>query len=343
VSHAPPSHYLHDQSLLKPKHPTSHTDPITPAGPTLPGYGNDEDSPYQPSLKPFEEPPEPDQSEKMTKLEEGFYDILEALMFFISDGQILLALAFSLYFIVSDRCTVSQYHIKIGLNLWLTAATITVFSLTVVRNCFDRLGSGLFRFALLAFSLIFSLGLPLALQVSSGFASEITPSDGRNSSQIFLNALCFMDSSFRKVVVDDQINNHAVIGACITNPELSQEFISWVAICVIWAVAILGRFGLRARGFIRERNNFADPDSGRRVESAYWCFLLLIWFFAVGTFSYRTWLIFDLRRWVANSPWIQDPNSETYIQGFGQWAAIISMAAIFLVVLDHNVSREDEE
>jgi hypothetical protein len=265
-------------------------------------------------------------------------------MFFISDAQILLALAFSLYFIVSDRCTVSQYHIKIGLNLWLTAATITVFSLTVVRNCFERLGSGLFRIALLAFSLIFSLGFPLGLQVSSGFASEIVPSDGRNSSQIFLNALCFMDSSFRKVVVDDQINNHAVIGACITHPELSQEFISWVAICVIWAVIMLGRFGIRARSWIRdENNNFADSDSGRRAEAVYWCFLLLIWGFAVGTFGYRTWLISDLRRWVANSPWIQDPNPETYLQGFGQWASIISIAAIFLVVLDHDVSGEDEE
>jgi hypothetical protein len=38
-------------------------------------------------------------------------------------------------------------------------------------------------------SLLFYLGLLLILPVNSDFASETTPSDSRNNSQIFLNAL----------------------------------------------------------------------------------------------------------------------------------------------------------
>lgn len=193
-------------------------------------------------------------------------------------------------------------------------------------------------------SLIFSLGLPLMLQVNSGFASEITPSDDRGSSQIFLNALCFMDPSFRRVVVDDQINNQAVIGNCLTHPELSQEFISWAATCIIWAIIMLGRFGRRAtRPFREGPDDSPDPDSKSLVVSMFWWFLMLVWCFAVGVFSYRTRWILNLRHWVASSPWIDDPSAETHVQTFGQFAALFSMAGILLAALDQNVSRTEDE
>jgi hypothetical protein len=186
-------------------------------------------------------------------------------MLFISDGQILLSLAFSTSFMATDnRCTTSQYHFKVGLNLWLNATTSAVLSFAMVRHYFRSFLSGIFRLVALIGSLIFSLGLPLMLQVNSGFVSEITLSDHRGSSQIFLNALCFMDPSFRRVVVNDQINNQAVIGNCLTHPELSQEFISWAATCIIWAIIMLGRLCRRAmRPFRKETDPSPSPDSKR--------------------------------------------------------------------------------
>jgi hypothetical protein len=263
-------------------------------------------------------------------------------MFCISDGQILLSLAFSMSFMISARCTTSQYHFKIGLNLWLNAATSAVLSFAMVRHYFRSIWSGIFRLVALMGSLIFSLGVPLMLQVNSGFASEITPSGTRGSSQIFLKALCFMDPSFRRVVVDDQVNNQAVIGNCTTHPELSQEFISWVVICIVWAIIVLGRFGRRAMSWFRWYT-FPDPDSKSRVLLTFWWFLMLVWFFAVGVFGYRTYWILNLRRWVANSPWIEDPGAETQVQGFGQWAAIFSIASIIFAALDKIVSRTNEK
>jgi hypothetical protein len=71
---------------------------------------------------------------------------------------------------------------------------------------------------------------------------------------------------------------------------------------------------------------------------------MLVWCFAVGVFSYRTFWILNLRRWVASSPWIEDPGAETHVRTFGQFAALFSMASILLAALDQNVSeREDEK
>jgi hypothetical protein len=357
ASHHHPTTYVgpptpHHQNITYAGPPTPHHQNITYAGPPKSPYdstsihegpmleGNDEASEHAFEL---------DRSEKKTKARQARYDWMEAAVYSISDAQILLSIAFSLYFLVSDSCTVSQYHLKIALNLWLTAATLAVFSLTAVRNCFKNPLSGILRFLMLAFSLIFSLGLPLSLQVNAGFTSEVLPASNRNSSQIFLKALCFTDRSFQQVVVDDQINNQAVIGACITNPQVTQEFISWTVICIIWALAMLGRFALRAfRAFRalkadKETNDFADSDSGKPFEFYYWCFILLIWFFALGISIYRTVLIFQLREWVAKSPWIDDSGAETRISGFGQWAAMLSVLTIIMVGLDGIVTSEDEE
>jgi hypothetical protein len=337
ANHVPlPYHPPYPYPLYSTPTPT-YMGPATPANP-------DNISHYQSSLKPSESN---ELSAKKDPIERdhAFYDILEATMLCISDGQILLSLAFSMSFMATDnRCTTSQYHFKVGLNLWLNATTSAVLSFAMVRHYFRSFLSGIFRLVALIGSLIFSLGLPLMLQVNSGFASEITPSDHRGSSQIFLNALCFMDPSFRRVVVDDQINNQAVIGNCLTHPELSQEFVSWAVTCIIWAIIMLGRFGRRAtRPFREETDPSPDPDSKSRAVLMFWLFLMLVWCFAVGVFSYRTFWILNLRRWVASSPWIEDPSAETHVRTFGQFAALFSMASILLAALDQNVSRTEDE
>ncbi|CZR68903.1 uncharacterized protein PAC_18804 [Phialocephala subalpina] len=332
ANHVPLLYHLPYQYPIHSTPTPTYNVPTTPAAP-------DNTSSHEPSLTPYTSDVPP---AKILKRAHAYYDILEAIIFCISDGQILLSLAFSFSFLISARCTTSQYHFQLGLNLWLTATTGAVLAFAIVRNYFRTFYSGLFRLVALIGSLIFSLGLPLILQVNSGFASETTPSDSRNNSQIFLNALCFMDPSFRSVVVDDQINNTAVIGSCTTHPELSQEFVSWVVICIIWAIIVLGRFGLSATSLFQGDYSSPDPDAGSRVELTFWCFLMLVWSFALGVFSYRTNLILNLHRWVANSPWIEDPGAETHVRGFGQYAAIFSMACIILAALDQNVSRKNK-
>jgi len=249
--------------------------------------GNDSKrSPYQSSIKPITL----DNSTANTFSEayvHALYDMLEAAMFSISDGQIFLSLAFSVSFASSTTCKLSQYHLQIGINMWLTATTNAVLSLAIVRNYFRSFFSGLLRLIALLSALVFSLGLPLLFRLNSGFASETLPPNDRNNSQVLLKAACFMDSSFRKVVVDDQINNTIIIGASTTDPMMSQEFMSWAAICCIWAIIVIGRVILGIRSVTQEQGKFSDHNIASKTLLAFWGFVLVVWIFAVGSFGYR--------------------------------------------------------
>jgi hypothetical protein len=82
------------------------------------------------------------------------YDILEVTVSCISHGQILLSIAFVFGFVFSPivRCTLSQYHLRLGLNLWLTAGTGAVLTFAVMCNYFASWLSGILRLLLLGLS-----------------------------------------------------------------------------------------------------------------------------------------------------------------------------------------------
>ena len=279
---------------------------------------------------------------KMLEKSYDIYDILEAALFCISDNQILLSLAFSISFFVKGtaKCILSQYHLKIALNLWLGSAINGVLTFSVVRRYFESPLAGLLRFLALGVSLVLSLGGPLLLELNSGFASEAVPSKDRHNSQIFLNALCFMDPSFRQDVVADQINNHAVIGESTTIPEASQDFASWISILVIGALVVIGRFLHRVIRITRRGHYIEDENNRNKIDLYYWIFLSLVWLFAATSFSYRTWLIFHIRRWVEQSGWLSDQLAEYRLDTFGQFASVMFMVAIAQAMADELVPKE---
>lgn len=281
---------------------------------------------------------------------EHMYNIMESAIVIISDSQILLGLALAVSFIVIDRCKTLQYHFMIGINLLLLATTSYLQSLAIVRRRRSLPGrlATILKTASVWFILYF-IGWILVTQNAHRskhpWAAERLPSSNRTDSVIFLKAACFLDPDFQKTAFlrtnTTMTVKHRYIGLD-ENTGNSPEWILWVMIVVtmsiVCSVRLLGSCCGRFWRKIKLTVDLPPPTNltgGKWYDFVFWSF---IWGLSFAAYIYVCMTVFPLRIWAFKSGWMKPnemgENAENDITGFGQSAALFSIAAVVFAMLE---------
>ena len=149
----------------------------------------------------------------------------------IPDAQILLSFAVSLYYWIRSRCTMSQYYLKVALNLSLIGCTNFGPAFAIVREYWRAPLSAFLRIS--CFGTIFGLAF-LTLMWQHGKQPEQEPSKSRSYSMMLLNANCFVNETLTEVVKNSTKNAVDIVGSLVTDITwVSNTHRAWVLILVV--------------------------------------------------------------------------------------------------------------
>ncbi|KAJ3530103.1 hypothetical protein NM208_g3334 [Fusarium decemcellulare] len=278
-------------------------------------------------------------------LSEMRYDMLEAIMTSIPDSQILLALGLALSFAGRNKCTMSDYHMKITIYLSLIACTNFCLAFTLVRNFWRSPIAGIVR--LLCFTGVLSFLMTVFIwQRRTGYATEPWPSDSRNNSLILLDAVCLMHKHHITDLMELSQSQKDLVGELhsTSNPFVDPDLRSFLVIGIISVITL----AIRWYQWMRFRDN-GPPREPPKTKSGWllgippktWL-LMGWWVFSWACCGYvyilATRRIFHLRSWLDNSKWMEpdefSSNPENDVRGFGQVISLVGTAAIILAAMD---------
>jgi hypothetical protein len=267
---------------------------------------------------------------------EQVYDCLEAALFSVPDSQVLLAIALAGTFLAEGRCTLTQYHVDVAVNLILLACINYGLAFIFVRNYWET-GAAFLRIPLFSIVLGF-LGWLFHLQQSVGLSPERLPPSSRVNSMILLDAECFLNATSASALGNLTTQEYDIVGF----PDRSvvsyatPENICFVLVVAILSINMVIRLILR-KGLSRVPLN---PENRGPTLTLWLLFVwwILTWVASAGLYVISTRYIFNLRQWAAQSGWIQldqdGRNPEDRIQDFGQLSAIVATAGVLVAGAD---------
>jgi len=284
---------------------------------------------------------------------EKLYDILEAILFSIPDSQILLAVALIFSFTLGDKCSFSQYHLDIAVNLSLIGCTNFVLAFTLVRNYWEAPLAAVVRILLFTAVLAF-LGLVFQQQWSVGITPEQLPPTSRRDSLVLLRADCFLNITYANEFANLTANESDIIGSVHPdrNPFSTLEGSTYVILVAMSVLSLIVRVyqlvKFRTNGPPRKKRDPYSDDENTSPTLTSWLYFVwwgLTWLACVVLYGFMAYYIFNLRAWVAQSGWIQpdslSSNPENYVQSFGQMSAMFTIGTTFLVGLDRWRPKRD--
>jgi hypothetical protein len=267
---------------------------------------------------------------------EQVYECLEAALFSIPDSQVLLAIALAGTFLAEGRCTLTQYHVDVAVNLILLACINYGLAFIFVRNYWETHAAFL-RIPLFSIVLGF-LGWLFHLQQSAGLSPERLPPSSRMNSMILLDAECFLNATSASALGNLTTQDYEIVGFSDRRVAsyTTLENICFVLVVVMAGINMIIRLS-HPKGLSRVPDN--PKEGGSTLIS--WLFFVwwgLTWVASAGFYIVSTWYIFVLRQWVAQSGWIQldqdGRNPEDRLQDFGQLSAIVATAGVLVAGAD---------
>jgi hypothetical protein len=276
---------------------------------------------------------------------EQMYDCLEAALFSVPDSQVLLAIALAGTFLAEGRCTLTQYHVDVAVNLILLACINYGLAFIFVRNYWES-KAALLRILLFCIVLGF-LGWLFHLQQSVGLSPERLPPSSRANSMILLDAECFLNTTSASVLGNLTTQEYDIVGFPDRNLTTTPENICFVLVVAISSINMVIRL---AQFFLKEPSRVhVDPENGGPTLTSWLLFVwwTLTWGASVGLYIISAKYIFGLRQWAAQSGWIQldqdGTNPEGRIHDFGQLSAIVATAGVVVAGVDRIKTYREKE
>ncbi|KAI0161595.1 hypothetical protein GGR57DRAFT_363034 [Xylariaceae sp. FL1272] len=291
----------------------------------------------------------PERNMKKQTKRVSFSDILETVVLACSDQQVFTGAAYALTLRYSTGCSVSAYHYNIVANMLLLTCATHLMSVIIVRNYWKYIGLAIVR--IIAITGVFIVTALLFTNQNAErrqFPTGI-PAWNETDSLLFLAAACFESSDNKAINTFKQStqNPDAFFQKTLVNSTPDNKVQGWnyfVAILLYYGAAIIvaivrvirrgksrpgwrGRLGQsvkRSCGHIRFLRRF--------FEWLFFIYMLLGVFLGALVVVMAGKYIFDLRRWVNRSGWIEKENGvlnpEDDWSTFGQLVPIITSALI---------------
>ncbi|KAI0010095.1 hypothetical protein F4779DRAFT_627406 [Xylariaceae sp. FL0662B] len=287
-------------------------------------------------------------------------EILETLVLGCSDQQVVTGAAYALTLRYWRGCTISAYHYNIVANMMLLTCATHLLSVTIVRNYWKYPLLAALRVICITGVFIVT-GLLMTNQnadVNIPFPTGV-PSGSQSDSLLFLPAACFQSErntateTFRESTATAK--NFFIDTVYKSTPRnLIQGWNWYVIILLFYGAAIIAevlrffrrgshRPGWRARVGKKFRHWIGLASPLRKViQNLFLAYLIAGVGISCAAVILSTRYIFDLRRWVDESGWIEDDNPENDATSFGQLVPIFSSALIIFSlcqVLSEKITR----
>ncbi|OTB04540.1 hypothetical protein M426DRAFT_152309 [Hypoxylon sp. CI-4A] len=295
----------------------------------------------------------------------SFSDILETLVLACSDQQVFTGAAYAITLRYWRGCTISAYHYNIVANMMLLTCATHLISVTIVRNYWKFPWLALLRVVSITFVFIVT-GL---LMTNQNADTDLTfptsvPNANATDSSIFLPAACFQTGGHTAEDTFKQVTSNAgtffrdnIAGSAPGNKI--QGWNLYIITLLFYGAATIAEFirffrrgrtrpGLRAKianGF-RQCCGLGTPMR-KIIQNVFLFYLALGVGIACAVTVISTRYIFDLRRWVDRSAWIQQENNqnpENDAKSFGQLVPIFSSALVvfsFAQIVSEKLTRRN--
>lgn len=275
---------------------------------------------------------------------------METLVLACSDQQVFTGAAYAITLRYWKGCTISAYHYNIVANMMLLTCATHLMSVTIVRNYWKFPWLAALRVICVTFVFI-ATGLLMTNQdaVDNGytFPTGIPPAN-MDDSTIFLPAACFQSDqhsaadTFREVTSSAKSFSDALTHSMSGDNKIQGWNLYIITVLFYGAATIAELIRFIRRGKSRPGWRAHVGDKFRRfcglgtplrnlVQNMFLIYLLagvgISLFVAIASTIY----IFELRRWVDKSQWIQlenGLNEENDSKSFGQLVPLFSSALI---------------
>ncbi|KAI0131523.1 hypothetical protein F4814DRAFT_406364 [Daldinia grandis] len=279
----------------------------------------------------------------------SFSDILETLVLACSDQQVFTGAAYALALRYWRGCTISAYHYNIVANMMLLTCATHLVSVTIVRNYWKFPWLAALR--VLSITAVFVItGLLMTNQnadMDMPFPTGL-PDAKETTSSIFLPAACFQGGNHTTLdtLRETTLNAHAFFKNNIAHSTPRNKIQGWnlyIVTLLFYGAAIIAelvRLVRRSKSRPGWRGHVGDQfrkcgglgTPARKISqwvSTIYILAGVILSYVVTAISTR--YIFELRKWVDKSGWINlqnNQNPENDAKSFGQLVPILSSALI---------------
>ncbi|KAL1838073.1 hypothetical protein VTJ49DRAFT_3093 [Mycothermus thermophilus] len=279
--------------------------------------------------------------------------ILEAIIITCSDQQIFTGGAYAITLRYAKACNVSAYHYNIVANILLVTCATHLMAITVARHYWEHPYVGTLR--LIVTTLVYVItGTLLSKQGSGslGFPTEI-PSYSSQYSLMLLPAACFQRPGNQIGSEFERAFRASSAAEFFTGQVHGRA--NYVIMLLFYCVAVcvsLGRVVRRGLGHDGKRNKFVARMKQKvpflfRIRRALY---MLFAVYLVAGIALTAWTVaiaakyvFELRRWVDKSGWIQKSNNqnpENDPSTFGQLVPLLLMSLTlftFMQILSERI------
>ncbi|KAI0171694.1 hypothetical protein GGR52DRAFT_433810 [Hypoxylon sp. FL1284] len=298
-------------------------------------------------------------------------DTLDSLVLACSDQQVFTGAAYAFTLRYWRGCTISAYHYNIVANMMLLTCATHLISVTIVRNYWKFPWLALLRVISITFVFI-ATGLLMTNQNANSVDPFPTgvPHANETQSSLFLPAACFQTDNHTAMETFEETTSDAYTffmkNIAHSTPRNKIQGWNWYIITLLFygaaTIAELIRIFRRGRSRPGWRANVGNrlrrccglgKPLRKVVQSVFIAYLVLGVGIGCAVTIISAKYIFDLRKWVDKSGWIQqNQNPENDAKSFGQLVPIFSSALIlfsFAQIISENCTRrsgrkdEDEE
>lgn len=279
----------------------------------------------------------------------SFSDILETLVLACSDQQVFTGAAYGLTLRYWRGCTISAYHYNIVANMMLLTCATHLISVTIVRNYWKFPWLAALRVITIALIFI-ATGLLMTNQdadTALTFPSGV-PNANETDSLLFLSAACFQNDNHSALDTfkDVTANANTFFEDNLAKSTPHNKIQGWnlyiITLLFYGAATIaeairlfrrgMSRPGWRANVGVKFRKCCSIGTPLRHLMQNVFLFYLALGVgISLTVTIISTQYIFNLRKWVDKSGWVQPENGqnpENDAKSFGQLVPIFSSALI---------------
>ncbi|KAI4942770.1 hypothetical protein J4E91_009689 [Alternaria rosae] len=240
----------------------------------------------------------------------------------VADTQTIFVGAFLLGFAGRSKFAVSQMMI---------ALSVITFSIALVRTYWRNPLAAAFRL-LLSVGAFIGVGLTIFREANYAPYGALTHSN--NDSAILLPVACMLEMDLRSAAEEQARQNQAELSFGNATAWPPERFMY----IVLGAAFIAAHISVPIR-FAESKDRAPKVWTEKRafVTLIYWILVLLT---PIVTSTFCWFRVYTMREWVADSGWMEDPNTEMIVWDSGQLIAMGVLITVIMNVLTEAKERE---
>jgi hypothetical protein len=247
----------------------------------------------------------------------------------VADTQTIFVGAFLLGFAGRNKCKLTSYHFTVAVSQMMIALSVLTFSIALVRTYWRSPFAAGFRLLL---SIGAFVGVGLTIFREANYAPYGALNHSNRDSAILLPVACLLEMDLRSAAEEQAHQNQAELGfgnATAWPPERYMYIVLGVAF-------IAAHMSVPIR-YVESKDRAPKVWTDKRafVTCLYWLVVLLT---PIVTSTFCWLRVYTMRKWVAESGWMEDPNTEMIVWASGQ---LIAMGVLITVIM--NVLTEAKE